>query len=304
MPERLPPHYVGLVTDAALKVYWYKASFRTFLRGSGASEAIISSWAADETKRDFLGRLIAQVQNSDSGIRIINVMAEALLDQASYPDLERLEDSKVRIAAAKRAQDELRRYREENRRKAESARQSAESRKKFVQHQEAVALGRQSLAKLEGRLAELAKELGTQQAGYDFQTWFYDLVGYFEIEHRQPYSTDGRQIDGSITIDGTTYLVELKFERSQCGAVAVDSLKSKIRSKADNTMGIMVAMSGFSPAAINGASEAQTPLLLLDHNHLYFVLHSGARLDEVIRRVRRHASQTGQAYLATNEFGG
>lgn len=304
MPDRLPPHYVELVTDAALKVYWYKASFRTFLRGSGVSEATISSWAADESKRDLLARLMARVQNSDSGIRIITAMADGLLDQTSFPDLEKQEDSAARIAAAKRAQNELRKYREEHRRKAESARSSAESRKRFNEHQEAVALDRQSLEKLDARLGELAKQLGTQRAGYDFQTWFYDLVAYFEIHHRRPYNAGGRQIDGAITVDGTTYLVELKFERSQCDAFAVDCLKSKIRSKADNTMGIMVAMSGFSSTAIAGASEAQTPLLLLDHNHLYLVLHSGAKLDEVVRRVRRHASQTGQAYLPANEFGG
>ena len=289
--------------DAALKAYWYKAGFRTFLRGSGISEALISSWAGDESKRDFLGRLFAQVQNSEAGIRVVDAMADALLDQASYPDLEGLENSESRIAAAKRAQGELRRYREAGRRKTESARESAESKKRFIQHQEAAALGRQSLEKLGGRLSEIAKGIGTQRAGYEFQAWFYDLVEYFEIQHRRPYSADGRQIDGSITIDGTTYLVELKFERSQCDAVAVDSLKSKVRSKADNTMGIMVAMSGFSSTAVAGASEAQTPLLLLDHNHLYLALHSGTRLDEVVRRVRRHASQTGKAYLAPADFG-
>ena len=304
MPQRLPPHYISLVTDTALKVYWYKGSFRTFLRGSGMSEAIITSWAADESKRDFMARLFAQIQNSDSGFRIINAMADALLDQTSYPDLEKLEDSAVKIDAAKRAQNELRKYRDEHRRKAESVRLSAESKKQFNKRQAEVALNKQNLDKLDNRLTELAKQLGTQEAGYDFQTWFYDLVEYFEVHHRRPYTSKGRQIDGSITIDGTTYLIELKFERTQCDAIAVDSLKSKIRSKADNTMGIMVAMSGFSSTAIDGASEAQTPLLLLDHNHLYLILHSGVRLEEVVRRVRRHASQTGQAYLAANEFGG
>lgn len=72
-------------------------------------------------------------------------MADALLDQTSFPDLERLEDSAVRIAAAKRAQGELRGYREGHRRKAEAARCSAESRKRFNDRQQAVALGRQSL---------------------------------------------------------------------------------------------------------------------------------------------------------------
>ena len=71
------------------------------------------------------------------------------------------------------------------------------------------------LSKLNDRLTELSTRLGTQQAGYDFQPWFYDLMDYFEIESRRPYVIVGRQIDGSVTVDGTTYLVELKFTREQ-----------------------------------------------------------------------------------------
>lgn len=43
----------------------------------------------------------------------------------------------------------------------------------------------------------------------------------------------GRQIDGSLTLDGTTYLVELKFTASQANATDIDSLRSKVDDKAD-----------------------------------------------------------------------
>lgn len=104
-----------------------------------------------------------------------------------------------------------------------------------------------------------------QQGGYDFPGWFYDLMDYFDVDNRRPYTSSGRQIDGSITIDGTTYLVELKFSASQFGATEIDSLFKKVSYKADNTMGLLISMSGFSSVALQEASSSKSPLLLFDH---------------------------------------
>ena len=118
-----------------------------------------------------------------------------------------------------------------------------------------------------------------------------------------PYRSHGRQIDGSVTHDGTTYLVELKFTEAQSDATDIDSLKSKVESKADNTMGIFISMSGYSTVAVDEASGRRTTLLLLDHGHVYLCLLGALDFGDLISRVRRHASQTGESYLPTNRFG-
>ena len=69
-------------------------------------------------------------------------------------------------------------------------------------------------------------------------------------------------------------------------------------------MGVMVSISGYSSVARQEASGERTPLLLLDHGHLYLVLGGIMGMADVIDRVRRHASQTGEAYLAASDFGG
>ena len=96
--------------------------------------------------------------------------------------------------------------------------------------------------------------------------------------------------------------MELKFRNSQTGADEIDVLLSKVKSKADNTMGIFISMSGFSSIAIDTASVSQTPLLLFDHTHIYAVLCGIIGLPDLIARVRRHASQTGKAFLAVDAF--
>ena len=55
-------------------------------------------------------------------------------------------------------------------------------------------------------------EVGTQSGGYEFEKWFYKLLDFNEIQNIKPYKTNGRQIDGSVTIEGTTYL-PTKFDR-------------------------------------------------------------------------------------------
>ena len=121
--------------------------------------------------------------------------------------------------------------------------------------------------------------------------------------HRRPYWTGGRQIDGSITIGDTTYLVELKFEGQPTGSPDVDVFRRKVESKADNTMGIIVSMSGYTKPAIDAASGERSPTLLIDYRHIYAVLVSVLKLDELIGRIRRSASQTGRALSSLEDLG-
>jgi hypothetical protein len=99
-------------------------------------------------------------------------------------------------------------------------------------------------------------------------------------------------------------LVELKFTAEQASATDIDSFHKKVTTKADNTMGIMVSISGYSSVAHQEASGERTPLLLLDSGHIYLILGGIMGLGDVVERVRRHASQTGEAYLSASEFSG
>jgi len=64
----------------------------------------------------------------------------------------------------------------------------------------------------------------------------YDLLDFSEIPNRKPYVHNGRQIEGSLTVSGTTYLVELKFTSEQADATDIDTFHKKVTTKADNTM--------------------------------------------------------------------
>jgi len=229
-------------------------------------------------------------------------MADALIQQSSFPDLVGWEDSVLKVANATAAVAALRAYRETQQAESASEKEKAEARERAAKISAEIKARKDDLAKLEAELAEIAKDLGTQKAGYAFQDWFYRLADYFEVVNRKPYMAEGRQIDGSITVEGTTYLVELKFTREQSDSPDIDSLHKKVGGKADNTMGVMFSISSYSSVAIKEASGPKCLLLLFDHAHIYMLLHGVCSLQELIGRVRRHASQTGEAYLEPRHF--
>jgi hypothetical protein len=301
--QRLPEHYVELLSDALLKVYWYKASFRAALRRAEISESLLATWAAEETKRDFWERLLPCLETTDAGIRVLIRLADAVGEQKTFPDLARMEDSELRVKSARKAIADLNEYRKRQREKAQEQREEQQARERGQKAREEAIARQHNLESLNARLNELASRVGSQAAGYEFEMWFYDLIDYFEVDNRRPYKVDGRQIDGSVTVEGTTYLVELKFTSDQSDAPDIDSFKNKVVTKADNTMGIMVSISGYSTIAVKEASRDKTPLLLLDFKHLYMLFTGSLRFSEMVARVRRHSSQNGQAYLPVEDFG-
>lgn len=302
MPERLPPHFVELVQDALLKSYWRRKTFRIFLRRAGVSERFLSTWAEDESKRQLLDRLLPALEADEKGPAVIKQLAVHLADQVSFPDLTGWPDEADKLKAAGLAVSSLKSYiaREHSAAEVEQARQAI---REAAARQRAEKLAsQQSLERLRTLLTKLHAKAGTQEGGYAFESWFYELVSFFDMEHRRPYTADERQIDGSVTLEGTTYLVELKFTSNQIGAEHVDSFLAKVNTKADNTMGLFLSMAGYSSVALSQASKPRTPLLLMDAGHVFLVLQGLWELPELICRLRQHASQTSEAYLPPSEL--
>lgn len=297
MPERLPPHFVELVQDALLKSYWRRKAFRDALRRNGVAESFLATWNEDESKRDLLNRLMPALEAAERGPALIKQLAVHLADQVSFPDLTGWADEAEKIQAARAAVAALKAYVDKERSAAEVQRARAAIREEAERQRQAKIKSQQDLAKLQARLIEMHTLAGTQDGGYQFEEWFFDLAMFFDIDCRRPYKVDGRQIDGSLTIDGTTYLVELKFTNSLTDATDIDTFMAKVTTKADNTMGLFLTMSGYSQVAITEASRPRTPLLLVDSTHIFSVLQGLWELPELISRLRQHASQTSEAYL-------
>jgi hypothetical protein len=303
MNKRLSPSFVELTLDALMKAFWYKTSLRLFLQQHSVKDSVLAQWHAEQSKRDFIAWLWPQLLKTDRGHEAILEMARSLAEMQHFPDLERKEDTKIRIPEAKQA---IARLEEQVVKINETLQETAEAaeRRRTAQQEMAKRLAlQQSLVKLQQQLTDLTPQLGIQDGGYAFERWFYDLAVYFELEARPGYKADGRQIDGAITIEGTTFLLETKFTKEPIGSPDIDTFMAKIESKADNTMGLFVSICGFNDGAKKAASKQRTPMLLLDHSHIFsLILRGTMKLPEVVSRIKRHASQTGSSYLGAAEF--
>lgn len=304
MTVKITPRLIELTYEAALKSFWRKEALRKFIRASHVAESFVATWTPEESKRDFLDRVFQKLQAQDRGKAVLFEMAKFLSEQTTFPDLRNWEDSNQKIAEATKAVAELKTYLKLQDETIQSEREREQAKAKAREEHQKIQRSRIDKAKLQQCLDDLHSAMGTQQGGYDFQDWFYNLLDFCEIQNRRPYVILGRQIDGSLTFDGTTYLVELKFTANQATAEDIDSIRAKVDDKADNTMGIMVSISGYSSVARNQASGRKTTLLLFDASHIYLFLSGTLSFRDIISRVRRHASQTGEAYLAVADFSG
>lgn len=293
---------VLLVYEALLKSFWRKQTLKNFLRNTDISEHIISSWGEGESKREFLDRLFTALSKNQKGKFVLIKWAHELSEQRTFPDLRGWEDSDLKIQQANKAVTELRYYvnKKLDELTLENEKQKTkENVEKINKEIKKALIDREALQKA---LYDLLPSVGTQQGGYDFEKWFYEALDYSDIQSRRPYKVDGRQIDGSLTLEGTTYLVELKFTQKQIGSGDIDSFKAKIDKMADNTMGIFVSMSGYSSQAVKEASGRKTTLILLESSHIFAFLQGVDALDEIIKRSRRHVSQTSEALLSSSHI--
>src|SRR5713101_5937806 len=218
MSEERSSHFLDLVQDAMLKSFWRRRALLAFLGRHRISENFLAAWDKSESKRDFLARLFPKLESIQKGSAVIRKMADSLAEQVKFPDLEGWEDSAEKIKGATEAVRPLRAYLEKEKQTSDELKEREEVKRTARERRATEIAKSQSLEKLSGRLTELSKRLGTQAAGYEFQDWFYDLIQFFEVVSRRPYTTSGRQIDGSVTIEGTTYLTELKFTGEQAVA--------------------------------------------------------------------------------------
>ena len=290
MATKITPRLIELTYEAALKSYWRKNALRKFLQASHVADSFINSWSEDESKRELLDRLFQKLQMNDRGKAVIFEMSKNLSEQTTFPDLRNWEDSDEKTQNAYKAVQELKQYLKQQNEEIKSEKEKKKAQERVRQQREKIQRSLTDKSKLQQNLDALHARVGTQKGGYEFEKWFYELLDYSEITNRRPYKSDGRQIDGSLTLEGTTYLVELKFTKEQSGATDIDSLKAKINKMADNTMGVMVSISGYSSVAINDASGSKTTLMLFDANHLYLFLSGAMKFEDIITRVRRHAS--------------
>ena len=129
-----------------------------------------------------------------------------------------------------------------------------------------------------------------------------ELFTLFDLDPKASFRNTGEQIDGAFTFQGTDYLLGAKWQQEPVGIEDLDAMSGKISRKLENTLGLFISINGFSPTGIEAHCKSRPSMILMDGADLMAVLEERIRLDDLLDRKRRHASQTGSIFLPISEI--
>jgi hypothetical protein len=81
----------------------------------------------------------------------------------------------------------------------------------------------------------------------------------------------------------------------------MDVFATKIERKGKNALGLFVSVNGFSSDAL-AQYNSRTPFITLDGSDFYMILEERIRLDDLLRRKKRHANETGDCFFPASQM--
>ena len=78
--------------------------------------------------------------------------------------------------------------------------------------------------------------------------------------------------------------------------------RQKVQRKGKNTLGLFVAVSGFSGPAVSAHSNCGTGLIFMDGTDLITLLRGLISLTDVLEAKRRHVNETGLPLLFVRDM--
>lgn len=149
--------------------------------------------------------------------------------------------------------------------------------------------------------------LSPQDRGYSFEKFLQEVFSAFKMSPRAPFRITGEQIDGSLELDGETYLIEAKWQNALVDSKELYAFYGKIEGKAAWSRGLFISYSGFSKESLDAFSKGKRPnFVTLDGQDLNFILtgDGGGSIDlpECIRKKVRYAAETGIVNLSAYDI--
>lgn len=302
MKDRLTPRYINLIYTVLLKSFRREQSLHSYLRSCEVPDKLLNTWRNDETKGEFLDRIIPELMASDKGRSIIQKIAKFLMYQRNFPDLEFLIDADKRISEAREAVKRLRDLHWQQEEEIYNQKMKQKNHLEFQQQRDNVDNSLKILQDFNVRLTLLSDKITDERSYLSFKEWFFDLMDFYDVQNKRPYYKSGIESEGSISIQGIPYLVWLKFSEGRASVTDIDKFYQRVILDHQHNHGLMVSISGYSTLAIEEASGPKTPLLLMDHHHIFYVLSGIMGFKDLIMKLQSYTDNTGEAYLSPTMF--
>lgn len=283
--------YEAAVRVAGEALYW-KSSLKRIFRTSGVSEnaairyEALSKYAAMRSAWDDLDRL---------GIR--GHLVQKNIIQA-LANIEK-PDPKADQRAGTEALSELRRLVKKNTLLVDPLEVEAAARKKAARDSlAAVSTRREGISRLNETFRGLQSNTDPQARGYAFERLLSDLFRLHEYDFVSSYRTEIDQVDGSLTVDGFTYLIEARWRQAQAVDGDLADLANKVSRRLVSTRGLFISMAGFREEVVSlYRLSHNSKLILMDGEDLAVILDQRIGLVDAMKAKIQAASVDGEPLL-------
>lgn len=147
-------------------------------------------------------------------------------------------------------------------------------------------------------LAADADAATKRRRGFDFERMLNKLLSLEQLEPRTGYKPSGEQIDGSIYLDGRTYLLEAKWHADPLPASTLYQFKGKVEGKLAGAIGIFISMSGYAEDAVDALVLGKAlNIVLFDGRDLDAAIYRGIGFKNVLKLKLRKAAEEGVIYF-------
>jgi hypothetical protein len=144
----------------------------------------------------------------------------------------------------------------------------------------------------------LGSETDKQRRGYAVEKLLAALFRLAELEYRGSYKTETDQIDGAVTLDAFTYLIEARWRQSPASDTDLGGLAHKVERRIDATRGLFISMAGFRQEAVDLYRRSKdNRLVLLDGADVTWILDGRIDFVEALREKVRAASVQGDPFV-------
>lgn len=300
-----PPHLFELLVETIARLSRAKKGVVLFLRGAGVAgedlvdvERVVATNPDSINKFEIVRNVLTKVNaRGDSGLRprreIIKRVVEFESFETCWPE-DRLKAKGliVSVREAVNAKDSFTRMKQERdaEREATLSRQRAE--------QTATAEKHSKIEQVNSRLAALfGMDDKPQERGKLLEGVLNDLFRAYGIHVREDFrrkdpdtSVVLEQIDGVIEIEGTVYLVEMKWLNSPVGTGDFFPHLSRLFLRA-NAHGIFISSAGFTEPVVKECATAlaQKTMLLCSLHEIVMLLQRRDDLIEFLKK-KSHAA--------------
>lgn len=302
--KKIDPRAYNALADALAVIYWNKKPWARYLRGvlRDAPEVLSGLDFDGETKRETAGKLVDRLMANEAKYQPLAIsLMVSVADMDSFPNLASQADSAQMIKAAEEAVAEVRRWVVHHRDIAADNQQYAAEIAKASEEAKKNRAFSASIGKLKDQfMAMHADSSDPHRRGLDFEGFINQLFGLFDLEPRAAYSLEHEQIDGAFSFDTDDYILEARWWKGPVGRSHMDVFAKKIERKGKNALGLFVSVNGFSQDALDEYKTA-TPFITLDGADFFMILEERVRLEDLLRRKKRYANETGDCHFpATN----